>query len=360
MHFFKQSADLKRIALNLVALGIAVLAAPAHAQDLFVSNLGDNTISRFAATGPGTYAATATKLTTPGFHSPEGLAFDTRGDLFVANLGPNDSGSILEFTAGATPGTFAATATTLTQSNPYSPFGLAFDTRGDLFAADFSTDTINKFAVGTTPGTFGAVTSLTGPGFFVPVGLAFDARGDLFVTSPGGGIGHIYDSIAEFVVGATPGTFSMTSTLTDSSLSAPIGLAFDARGDLFTANRDGNSITEFTAGATPGTFGMTSTLTDSSLNGPEGLAIDAFGNIFVANENSTTITEFVSTGTGTFGTATTIKTGLSRPAFLAFGPSAPPAVPEASTTVSFGLLLVLGLGGLGVIARRRKTSKPLA
>lgn len=313
MHFFKQSADLKRIALNLVALGIAVLAAPAHAQDLFVSNLGDNTISRFAATGPGTYAVTATKLTTPGFHSPEGLAFDTRGDLFVANLGPNDSGSILELTAGATPGTFAATATTLTQSNPYSPFGLAFDTRGDLFAADLSTGTINKFAVGTTPGTFGAVTSLTGPGFFVPVGLAFDARGDLFVTSPGGGIGHIYDSIAEFVVGATPGTFSMTSTLTD-----------------------------------------------SSLNGPEGLAIDAFGNIFVANENSTTITEFVSTGTGTFGTATTIKTGLSRPAFLAFGPSAPPAVPEASTTVSFGLLLVLGLGGLGVIARRRKTSKPLA
>ena len=33
--------------------------------------------------------------------------------------------------------------------------------------------------------------------------------------------------------------------------------------------------------------------------------------------------------------------------------AAPPAVPEASTTASFGLLLVLGLGGI-IVARRRK------
>ena len=35
-------------------------------------------------------------------------------------------------------------------------------------------------------------------------------------------------------------------------------------------------------------------------------------------------------------------------------PGTPPAVPEASTTASFGLLLALGLGGLVVAARRRK------
>jgi len=33
---------------------------------------------------------------------------------------------------------------------------------------------------------------------------------------------------------------------------------------------------------------------------------------------------------------------------------APPSVPEASTTVSFGLLLALGLSGLVVAAKRRK------
>lgn len=41
--------------------------------------------------------------------------------------------------------------------------------------------------------------------------------------------------------------------------------------------------------------------------------------------------------------------------FLTVGVTSAPAVPEASTTVSFGLLLVLGLGGLVIAARRRKT-----
>ncbi len=36
--------------------------------------------------------------------------------------------------------------------------------------------------------------------------------------------------------------------------------------------------------------------------------------------------------------------------------TAPPAVPEASTTVSFGLLLVLGLGGVMIAKKRKKRS----
>ena len=42
--------------------------------------------------------------------------------------------------------------------------------------------------------------------------------------------------------------------------------------------------------------------------------------------------------------------------FAAVSPNAfiPPAVPEASTTVSFGLLLALGMGGWVLVARRKK------
>lgn len=39
-----------------------------------------------------------------------------------------------------------------------------------------------------------------------------------------------------------------------------------------------------------------------------------------------------------------------------FGNVAPPAVPEASTTVSLGLLLALGMGGLVVASKRKKAS----
>ena len=40
--------------------------------------------------------------------------------------------------------------------------------------------------------------------------------------------------------------------------------------------------------------------------------------------------------------------------FLAFGPITPLAVPESSTTISLGLLLALGMGGVVVARKRRK------
>jgi len=44
-----------------------------------------------------------------------------------------------------------------------------------------------------------------------------------------------------------------------------------------------------------------------------------------------------------------VETGLTGPQGLAFGPADP--VPEASSVVSLGLMLALGLGGL--VARRK-------
>ena len=80
--------------------------------------------------------------------------------------------------------------------------------------------------------------------------------------------------------------------------------------------------------------------------------MDARGDLFAANANQNvkgnTITEFAAgTTPGTFRAAQIIETGLSGPIFLAFGPSISAPVPEASTTVSLGLLLALGLGRAG-------------
>ena len=123
----------------------------------------------------------------------------------------------------------------------------------------------------------------------------------------------------------------------------------DARGDLFAANIIGNSITEF-ASTGAGTFAAGTTFA-TGLNGPFGLAVDARGDLFTTNGGNS-ITEFASTGTGTFAAGKTVETGLSQPSFLAFSPA--PAVPEASTTVSLGLLLALGMGGMVVAAKRKK------
>lgn len=357
------SASRRPALFGFAALGLlSLVALPARAQtqDLFVSLKNGNTISRFAGIGPGMFSTTATTLFSDSKVNQLGLAVDAHGDLFVANVfGP----TITEFAftpgAGATFGTYG-TPTTLAGGLDH-PYGVAVDARGNLFATNFNADTITEFVAGTVPGTFGTgKVVLTGGGLRVPLGLTFDARGDLFAVNGNG------NTITEFVAGATPGTFGTPTTLTG-GLGGPQNLTVDARGNLFVANTDSGNIIEFAAGTTPGTFGTgTVALTGNGLNGlnrPYSLAFDARGDLFASNfdpdNHGNSIIEFAAgTTPGTFEAGKVALSGLSGPTFLAFGPPSLPSapVPEASTTVSFGfLLLMLGIGG--VIAARKKSVK---
>jgi sugar lactone lactonase YvrE len=343
-------------ALGLLSLGLAAAPARAQTQDLFVSNQFNNTISRFAETGQGTFSTTATTLSDPSrnLNSPQGLAFDKNGDLFAANFG---SGTITEFVAGATPGTLGAGKFALNAGRQNAPAGLAFDSRGDLFVGNAHDNSITEFAftpgAGNTLGTFSAGTVvLRGGGLNYPLGLVFDARGDLFAANGGG------TSITEFAftpgAGATPGTFGTATMLTGGGLAEPNGLAFDASGNLFTSNLLGTTITEFAFNSNTGTFG-TGVAAATGLDSPAGLAFDAQGDLFVGSFYGGTITKLAAGATpGTFRTGTVVATDLNGPVFLSFGllPSAP--VPESSTTVSLGLLLALGMGGMVVAARKRR------
>src|SRR5208283_786645 len=62
-----------------------------------------------------------------GLTVPLGLAFNSAGDLFVADAAPGTNGIITEFTPGGTKSIFA--------SGLNYPEGLAFNSAGDLFVA---------------------------------------------------------------------------------------------------------------------------------------------------------------------------------------------------------------------------------
>lgn len=357
---FKTAQRPRSLVLSLAALGLAALIpSSARAQDLFVSNDNANTISRFAETGPGTFSTTATTLSDPSLSGPRGLAFDTKGDLFVANsfVGGNfRSGSITELAAGVAPGTFGA-VTSFTDPSLDGSQGLVFDSKGDLFVGNTVGNSITEFMAGAVPGTFGMATSFTNTSLDSPEGITFDARGDLFAANYGN------NTITEFTAGATPGTFGPTTTLSglsDNTLYAPFGLAVDAQGNLFAAAGSNGVIEEF-ASTGPGTFGPAQKFA-TGLTNPLFLAFDAHGNLFVSNSVSNgtdpgnTITEFTpGAAPGTFGPAQPVESNLNSPSYLAFGPTAP-AVPEASTTVSLGLLLALGMGGIVLASRRKKSA----
>src|SRR5207248_11168242 len=117
----------------VVILAIAALTANADPGDIFVSDPTDGThgvIHRLAPDG------TEYPLFATGLVTPEGLAFDSAGNnLFVADYGDN---AIYKFPLDGSPPTTFATAVASCSPTPCQagPQGLAFDSAGNLFVSD--------------------------------------------------------------------------------------------------------------------------------------------------------------------------------------------------------------------------------
>jgi sugar lactone lactonase YvrE len=159
----------------------------------------------------------------------EGLAVDIAGNAYVMAVdqtSPTGASTIFKFTPDGERIVFG--------SVPSQGWGLAFDSAGNLYAAEGGVDltgdrTIFKFAPD------GTRTVFAGPDAFpegeYPVGLAFDSRGNLFVsietfTDPG------TDSIVYFSPTGVKSPFA-------TGLTTPRGLAFDSSGNLFVAEASG-------------------------------------------------------------------------------------------------------------------------
>jgi sugar lactone lactonase YvrE len=200
------------------------------------------------------------------------------GDLYEADFTSN---TIFKFTPGGTKSVFA--------SGLGSPYGLAFDSSGNLFEADYNSGIIFKLTPNGTKSTFAS-------GLNRPIGLAFDSSGNLFVADQGS------DTIFKFTPAGTKSTFAF-------GLDGPVGLAFDSSGNLFEADFSSGTIFKFTPAGTKSIFA-------SGLSGPVGLVFDSSGNLFEADYNSGTIFKFTPVGT-----QSTFASGLSNPTGLAFDSS---------------------------------------
>ena len=116
-------------------LALIVLTARVHAAALaytvFVTR-DNNTIEKFTPEGVGSVFASS------GLSSPQGLAFDSAGNLYVVNNGNN---TIEKFTPEGVGSVFASAAFS-------NPAGLAFDSVGNLYVADLYHNAIVKFTPG--------------------------------------------------------------------------------------------------------------------------------------------------------------------------------------------------------------------
>lgn len=263
--------------------------------NLYVADTADNRVLEFGAPltsgmnatlvlGQGSFTTSSISTSATGLIYPIGLAFDANGDLWVADSG---NGRVLEYkspfstgmaaslaigaasTSAAGPpcsgATFGATNNTLC-----TPFELAFDSSGNLWVADSGYSRVLEFAppfssgmpatleLGHAAGTTAFTATRADDGGSVsagvmdnPAGIEFDTHGNLWVSDSAN------DRILEFV---SPFTNGMSATLelgqsgftqasstpvSQGSLDAPVGVAFDLSGNLLVSDQGNNRLLVF-------------------------------------------------------------------------------------------------------------------
>ncbi len=295
---------IRRFALFLLGLGLIAAAALCQAPPGF-----NYIVSTFAGTGIGGFAGDAGPASAAQLFDPWGMAFDTSGNLYIADQLNNrvrkvgTDGTITTVagngTAGYTGDTKAATSATLNH-----PTAVVVDASGNLYIADTDNHVVRKVD------TSGNITTFAGIGSFGfagdaaeatlaqlnrPIGLALDATGNLYIADSynfrirkvgtDGNINTIAgNGTAEYGGDGGPAT--------DANLNYPQGVTLDAAGNLYIADTfngsirkvttDGNITTVAGVGSN-GDFGDAGPATQAALSYPKTVLVDSAGNLFIVD-----------------------------------------------------------------------------
>jgi sugar lactone lactonase YvrE len=276
-----------------------------------------------------------------GFSSPQGVALDASGNLYVADTANGTIRAITPqgevATLAGTPGVTGSSDGTGPAASFNAPQGVAVDASGNLFVTDTGNNTIRMITPGgvvsTLAGTAGITGSADGAGaaasFSTPTGVAVDRNGNVYVAdSANNTIRQISSKGVVTTLAGTAGVAgSADATGAAASFHGPTGLAVDISGYVYVSDGGNNTIRRITAGGVVTTLAGTAGVEGSadgtgvaaSFRAPKGLALDFSGNLYVADSGNHTLRMItpagvVSTVAGVVGATGTVAGPL--PAFL--------------------------------------------
>lgn len=262
-------------------LGASNIATSFIAMDasnnLYVTNYGNATISKITPNGTVTQAW----ATLAGNSHPYGIVMDASGNLYTANRNPTNTVSKITPTLDGSSGTVIQTWASIS-SEAYT---IAIDASGNLYIPYVNQNRIDKI-VPSPSGTSGVVTAnwktlATGAN---PFSIAFDASGNLYSANSNNTISKI-----------TSGGIITNAWATLAVSSNPQFMVFDAAGNMYVSCWGTSTVSKITPGAV-----VTETwATVGTSVRPAGIVCDAAGNIFTANFNNNTISKITSNGTVT-------------------------------------------------------------
>ena len=197
------------------------------------------------------------------------------------------------------------------------PVGVAVDSAGDLFIADYGNNVVREVVKATgdiitvagngTAGYSGDGGPATAAELNGPRDVAVDSAGDLFIADTNNNVvREVVTATGDIITVAGDGKAATAATAgprPPPSWTAPRGLAVDSAGDLFIADTGNNVIREVVkatgdiitvaGNGKAGYSGDGGPATAAELNNPNDVAVDAAGDLFIADENNNAVREVV-------------------------------------------------------------------
>ena len=255
------AGDFGKAVNSLIYNPFGVLRGPDKA--IWFCDLGNNRIRRiradgvmftFAGSGRKDFSPSGTWIQETCFRRPSELRFDSKGDLFVAEMGNHLVRKIdmqtgkTEIVAGTGFGGYSGDGSVATVAHLRQPQGIQFGPDGDLYICDSGNHVIRRVEMKTK-------------------------------------------NISTFAGTGSPGITPDGAPIEGTPLNGPRSMEFDASGDLWLVTREGSQVLRFDmkAGcirviAGTGEKGFVGGLgKQAKFNGPSGLAFDADKNVWIAD-----------------------------------------------------------------------------
>jgi uncharacterized protein (TIGR03437 family) len=263
------------------------------------------TISTIAGTGgeTGNYSGDGGAATSAYLWGPAGMIFDSSGNLYIADSDNNlvrmvNTSGTISTIAGNCPstpcaGAFSGDGGAATSAGLNSPSGLAFDSSGNLYIADTGNYEIRKVAGGNIStvagenslgaGFGGDLAAATSAKLWNPSSVAVDSAGNIYIADP-------YNNVVRLVCQTQTSIACTNNAFVNST-----GYVIWAAGDINTFA--GSNINEVNGESNPGYTGDGGLSTGALINNPAAVLLDAAGDLYISDSGNNAIRMVNPTGT---------------------------------------------------------------